>query len=193
MRSLDREYVRSSSFTQSRHADLRTAATSSSTSNSQIELSSRPAKPSVRSPVLELHSPLSSAQSIRTAEDGLISFQFMIPLSRTKTGESKDGFVEFLVSLSRALRSFSSLTSHRSVFRSMRTTSSTSSCSASCAWVQCCQNYRGSWVTKSSWSPPSRKLRLSDTLNSSTHAHRSSFPFPPTNPATEEYNGEAAL
>lgn len=38
-------------------------------------------------------------QSIRTAEDGLISFQFMVPLSaRAKAGDGKEGFVEFLVS-----------------------------------------------------------------------------------------------
>jgi hypothetical protein len=40
------------------------------------------------------------SQSIRTAEDGLLSFQFMIPVSGrvTKGAEAKVCFVEFLVS-----------------------------------------------------------------------------------------------
>ncbi|KAL8278047.1 hypothetical protein RQP46_009507 [Phenoliferia psychrophenolica] len=37
----------------------------------------------------------STKTSIRTADDGLISFQFMIPLGR-RGGESNNGFVEFL-------------------------------------------------------------------------------------------------
>lgn len=36
------------------------------------------------------------SQSIRTAADGLISFQFMVPMAKGKAGE-KHGFVEFIV------------------------------------------------------------------------------------------------
>lgn len=45
-------------------------------------------------------------QSIRTAEDGLVSFQLMIPLWRGKGGVSHEGFVEFLVRWHQAHFSF---------------------------------------------------------------------------------------